>query len=206
MKKLIIAAMLLVLNIIPLNFINAVETISPKAKAAFDQITKVWNSNEKNLRDFDRNVINNGINNISETINKSLQNINTQISLAEILNLIKTLKDQKTTLKPISTTLSNETSQALKNIFNATKDFYKKLIETQKIVVKAQAEPELIGNMTSFDKLAQGILVIIKSAVEDHNANPALLPLKLTNKEKEQEKKAFDELKNTKLYEVIIKK
>ncbi len=206
MNKIKNAAMLLVLNVISLNFINAVETISPKAKAAFDQITKVWNSNEKTIRDFDKNVISNSMNSVSETIDKALQNTNTQISLTELLNLIKALKDQKGSFNPVSIKLSNETSQALKNIFDATKDFYKKLLDTQKIVVNAQVEPELIGNTTSFEKLAQGLLVIIKSAIEDHNANPATSPLTLSTQEKDQEKKAFEELKNTKLYEVIIKK
>lgn len=207
MKKLIIAAMLLVVNIVSLNMINAVaeKTISPNAKVAFDQIQKIWNSHEKTISDFDKNIINNRMNNTMETVDKVLKNVNTQILFTEILNVIKTIKDQGT-FKPVSTKLSAGASQALKNIFDATKDFYQKLVETQKIVVNAKVEPELIGNTTSFDKLAQGLLVMIKDAIANHNMNPSLLPLKITDEEYRQSEKAFEELRNPKLYEVVIKK
>lgn len=206
MNKIKIAAILFVLTIASLNINAAQKALSPKAKDTFDQITKLWNSKEKNIKDFDKNVINTGMNNVSEAIDKSVKNVTVQIPLTELLNLIKTLKEQRATFKPISTKLSAETAQALKNIFDTTKDFYKKLLETQKIAVKARTESELFGQTTSLDKLAQGLLVIIKDTIANHNMNPSLLPFKLTDKEYEQEKKAFEKLEDTKLYEVTIKR
>ena len=149
--------------------------LSSQAQVAFNQIKKIWNSDAKNIKDFNLNVINNGINKLQEDIYNIVQKNSTELSSSNITLLINEIKNpyfmkpSKPNMPSLSVNLPSAVARTISGIYHATKDFYDKLLQTQKIVENAKAEPELIGITTPYNKLADGILVIIKSTIEDRN-------------------------------------
>jgi hypothetical protein len=83
------------LSILFFTSIQAEKKLSPQAEATFQQIQKIWNSHEKTLRDFNKNVINVGMSKIQEDVQNTLSDGPGSIDAPEILNLINSIKDQK---------------------------------------------------------------------------------------------------------------
>lgn len=186
------------LSILFFTSIQAEKKLSPQAEATFQQIQKIWNSHEKTLRDFNKNVINVGMSKIQEDVQNTLSDGPGSIDAPEILNLINSIKDQKKSFNTITRNIAPANAQALKKVFDTAKDFFSKLIQTQELIEKNNLEKELIGITTSYKNLAKGILVIVKDEAATRLGMVYPVPA--------DEAQALDLLKSDKTFEINIKK
>lgn len=174
MKKLALIITIL-LSIQTISIKAQEKQLSSQAQAAFDQIKKLWNSGAINVKAFNLDVINKGINKLQEDIYNIVQKNSTQLSSSNITLLINEIKNpnfmkpNKSNFPSIRPNLPPAIARTIEDIYHATRDFYDNLLKTQKIIENAKAESELIGITTPYNKLADGILAIIKSTIEDRN-------------------------------------
>ncbi len=175
-----------------------------QGQKAFELIKRTWNAQGSTIDDINNKIIAHSINKSIEAVEDILEKNTHAIPSTEIIHLITTIKNLKSTYNPIATNLSHNTITTLKEIFNATKNVYKKLIESYDIVKKYDVSAEIIGVGSSYDNLAETFLATIASFIKEYNNAPGVKPLPAMLQQSEAEKNADKKIKAIESQLVII--
>ena len=166
-----------------------------QGQKAFELIKRTWNAQGSTIDDINNKIIAHSINKSIEAVEDILEKNTHAIPSTEIIHLITTIKNLKITYNPIAANLSHNTITILKEIFNATKNVYKKLIESYDIVKKYDVSAEIIGVGSSYDNLAEALLATIASFIKEYNNAPGVKHLPAGLQQSEAEKNANKKIK-----------
>ncbi len=166
-----------------------------QGQKAFELIKRTWNAQGSTIDDINNKIIAHSINKSIEAVEDILEKNTHAIPSTEIIHLITTIKNLKITYNPIAANLSHNTITILKEIFNATKNVYKKLIESYDIVKKYDVSAEIIGVGPSYDNLAEALLATIASFIKEYNNAPGVKHLSVGLQQSEAEKNANKKIK-----------
>lgn len=166
-----------------------------QGQKVFESIKRIWNAQGSTIDDINNKVITHSMNMSIEKVEDILEKNTQAIPSTEIIHLITTIKTLKPIYNPLTANLSPNAIATLKAIFEATKNTYKRLIESHSIVKNYNVSAEIIGVGPSYDNLAETLLATIASIIKEYNNAPGVKRFSPKLQQIEAEKNADNQIK-----------